>query len=212
MKKISLLILAGALASCQQQSTGEDTNAENTAVPSTQTSAFQHNSEVDGKVMAALDTCQQVEPGCGGSPAGYLVFPDVTSVAFGVGGAGGEGALVENGQITGYYKMGQGSVGLEAGVTAASYVLQITDPATLEQYKTDGEWSIGADAGVTVAQAGATAQSQTAGENAILYVFNSEGLMGDASVNAMKIWRTNDLNEGAPSTDTAMTGGGDTSN
>ncbi len=44
---------------------------------------------------------------------------------------------------------------------------------------------------VTIAQAGATAQAQS--DKPTLYVFNSAGLMADASINAMKIWRTDEI-------------------
>ncbi|MEO1969892.1 MAG: YSC84-related protein [Sphingomonadaceae bacterium] len=146
---------------------------------------------IDQKVAATLDKCKKVQPDCGtGSPAGYFVFPDVTTVALGVGGSGGEGALVENGKITGYYKIGEGSVGLQAGVTAASYVFKMNDKTALEKYKQDGRWSIGAGAGITIAQADADGQGQADNAKSVLYVFNSQGLMGDAKVDTMKIWRT----------------------
>lgn len=196
MKRLALLALAGSLAACSQQPT-EDASGTDSAAAETNadTGTYENNPTIDAKVMAALETCKNVEPTCGdGDAAGYIVFPDVTSVALGVGGAGGEGALVQDGQIKGYYKMGEGSIGLQAGVSAASFVLKISDPATLKEYQSDGKWSIGADADVTVVQAGATAQGQAAGDETQLYVFNSEGLMGDVSVNGMKIWPWNDAN------------------
>ena len=196
MKRLALFALVAALGACQQKATDADTVAASDVAGNTNadTTTYEGNPGIDTKVMSALDTCKKVEPTCAdGNPAGYLVFPDVTSVALGVGGAGGEGALVQNGKITGHYKMGEGSIGLQAGVTAASYVLKVTDPATLEQYQKDGKWSIGADAGVTIAQAGATAKGEST-DKATLYAFNSEGLMGDVSVTGMKIWPWNDAN------------------
>lgn len=207
MKYLGIFALASAsaLAACSQQPAHETAA---TATPTDVGTAQTDNMTIDQKVTAALNTCKQVEPSCGaGSPAGYFVFPDVTSVALGVGGSGGEGALIENGKITGYYKMGEGSVGLQAGVTAASYVFKVNDKTALEKYKKDGQWSIGAGAGITVAKADANAQAQADNAKSILYVFNSEGLMGDAKVNAMKIWRTNDL--GAPGATPAATSSAD---
>lgn len=205
MKRQALLALAGAgaLAACSQQP-ANDTAATDTPTD-TATTAMTDDMSMDQKVMAALDTCKTVEASCGtGAPAGYFVFPDVTSVALGVGGQGGEGALVEDGKITGYYKMGEGSIGLQAGVTAASYVFKINDKAALDKYKTDGQWSIGAGAGLTIAKADANAQSQADNAKSILYVFNSEGLMGDAKVGAMKIWKSDDMGTpGATPTGTA---------
>ena len=193
MKYLALLALTVAVTACSDRATDNDTVAASNIAGGTNadTTTYEGNPGIDTKVMAALDTCKKVEPTCGnGNPAGYLVFPDVTSVALGVGGAGGEGALVQNGRVTGYYKMGKGSVGLQAGVSAASYVLKVNDAAALQQYQQDGEWSIGADAGVTIVQAGATAAGESS-DKAQLYVFNSEGLMGDVSLNGMRIWPTN---------------------
>ena len=195
MKRLALVALLAAVAACEQKATTDDTVAAPNVAGgvNADTTTYEGNPSIDTKVLAALETCKKVEPTCAdGNPAGYLVFPDVTSVALGIGGTGGEGALVQNGKITGYYKMGEGSIGLQAGVTAASYVLKVTDPATLQQYQNDGKWSIGADAGVTVVQAGATAKGEST-DKALLYAFNSEGLMGDVSVTGMKIWPSNDV-------------------
>jgi lipid-binding SYLF domain-containing protein len=190
MKRLVLIALVGALAACNQQAADSDTtNADTTAATNADTTTYENDPSRDQKVMAALETCKKVEPTCAdGNPAGYFVFPDVTSVALGVGGSGGEGALVQDGKITGYYNMGQGSIGLEAGVSAASFVLKVNDPTTLKKYQANDGWSVGADANVTVAQAGATAKGQAAGKGTMMYVFNSEGLMGNVSVNGMKIW------------------------
>ena len=191
MKRVSILALVsvGALAACSQQ----PNNTSPSPTPTVASTDQMDNMTLDQKVAATLDKCKQVQASCGtGDVAGYFVFPDVTNIALGVGGAGGEGALVENGKITGHYKMGEGSVGLQAGVTAASYVFKIKDKTALDKYKKDGQWSIGAGAGVTVAKADANGQGQADNAKSVLYVFNSEGLMGDAKVDAMKIWRSDD--------------------
>ena len=183
MKRISALVVAGLLAACSQEA--EPIDAETT--PEEQ--GLVENAELDQKVMMALQQCQQVEPTCGETAAGYLVFPDVTAVALGVGGEGGEGALVQNGQIVDYYNMGEASIGLQAGVAASSYVFRLQDAAALQQMQDDGEWSIGAESSLIIANADANAAAEALGEGTILYVFNSEGLMADVSVDAMRIWK-----------------------
>ena len=142
------------------------------------------NAELDQKVMAALEQCRQAEPTCGKGGLGYLVFPDVTSVAL---GEGGEGARVQNGQIVDYYNMGEASIGLQAGVSAASYVFKLRDQAALQQVQSDGEWSIGAETALVIANADANAAAEATGTDTMLYVFNAEGLMADVSVDAMRI-------------------------
>ena len=199
MKRISALILAGALAACSQQA--EETNAE--ATPE-ETGAMSENADLDQKVMAALQQCQQVEPTCGETSTAYLVFPDVTSIALGVGGEGGEGALVQNGQVVDYYNMGEARIGLQAGISAASYVFRIRDEAALQEVQDDGEWSIGAESALVIANADANAAAEATGTNTQLYVFNAEGLMADVSVDAMRIWKDENSAED-PNMNTATT-------
>ena len=202
MKRVALLALAGAgaLAACSQQ----PNTTTPTPTPTVSSTEQTDSMTLDQKVTAALEACKKVQASCDtGEAAGYFVFPDVTNVALGVGGAGGEGALVENGKITGHYKMGEGSVGLQAGVTAASYVFKIKDKTSLDKYKKDGQWSIGAGAGLTIAKADANGQGQADNAKSVLYVFNSEGLMGDVKVDAMKIWRSDDADMKASPTPTS---------
>lgn len=206
MHRRSLTLAAGALAlalsACSQEPEPE---ADVDATASADGMQNPVAADIDAKVMAALDQCKAVEPTCGmGTPAGYLVFPDVTEVALGVGGAGGDGALVQNGEIVSYWRMGEGSIGLQAGIEAASYVFKVNDPATLQQYTDSGEWSIGAGAGITIATADASAQGDS--EESQAYVFNAEGLMADVSIDAMKIWRTDEMSTGGnASTDMTTT-------
>ena len=112
MNRRSLTLAAGALAlalsACSQEPEAE---ADVDATASADGMQNPVAADMDAKVMAALDQCMAVEPSCGmGTPAGYLVFPDVTEVALGVGGAGGDGALVQNGEIVSYWRMGEGSI------------------------------------------------------------------------------------------------------
>ena len=93
MNRRSLTLAAGALAlalsACSQEPEAE---ADVDATASADGMQNPVAADMDAKVMAALDQCMAVEPSCGmGTPAGYLVFPDVTEVALGVGGAGGLG-------------------------------------------------------------------------------------------------------------------------
>ena len=191
-----------SLAACSQEPADQ---ADNEAAQTDDGTTNAVASDIDQKALAALETCKQVEAGCGeGSPVGYLVFPDVTSVALGVGGAGGDGALIQNGQVVSHWRMGEGSVGLQAGVDAASYVFKINSQETLDEYTSNGEWSVGAESSLTVATAGAEAQGDTG--DSIAYVFNSEGLMADVSIDAMKIWRTDEMSTGGnASTDMTAT-------
>lgn len=182
MKHFTLIALAGALAACGSNPTDqEETTPE-------EQGQMTEDATLDDKAMAALEQCQQVEPTCGDGDS-YLVFPDVTSVALGVGGEGGEGALIRGGQVVEYYNMGEASIGLQAGASAASYVFKLGGEEAMQELE-DGEWSIGAESAIVVANADANAAAETAADDgSVLYVFNAEGLMADVSVDAMRIWK-----------------------
>jgi lipid-binding SYLF domain-containing protein len=207
MKKLIALATIGALAACAP--TKNDTTTQDGADNEVTAKADAgHGDEmtIDQKVMAALEDCKKIEQSCASDKnVGYFVFPDVTTVALGVGGGGGKGALVRNGKIDGYYSLGEGSIGLQAGATEASYVVGVNDKASLDKYVKDGQWSIGSGAGLTVAKADANAQGDVADGQSTLYVFNAEGLMADVKVNAMKISKSDDTiaTGGAIATSTA---------
>lgn len=190
MKKLISLAALVALGACSQPARNDTTTkdgADNT-VTAKADAGHSNDMTLDQKVMAALENCKKIEATCGdGKAAGYFVFPDVTTVALGIGGGGGKGALVRGGKIDGYYSLGEGSVGLQAGATEASYVVQVKDKASLEKYVKDGQWSVDAGAGLTVAKADANAQGDATSAKSVLYVFNAEGLMADVKVSAMKI-------------------------
>ena len=183
MRFLSIIALAGALAAC-----GSNPSDEAETTPEEQ-GQMTEEATLDDKALAALQQCEQVEPSCGMDGESYLVFPDVTSVALGVGGEGGEGALIRNGQVVDYYNMGEASIGLQAGVSAASYVFKMPNQEALAEFEDDGEWSIGAESALVIANADANAATETAGDQTVLYVFNAEGLMADVSVDAMRIWK-----------------------
>src|SRR5690349_895745 len=74
---------------------------------------------LDRAVAATLTHCQQISVSCATTTKnsyGVLVFPDVVKADLIIGGAGGTGALIETGQITGYYNIGSASAGLQAGI------------------------------------------------------------------------------------------------
>ncbi len=146
---------------------------------------------IDGKVATTLQTCQHISTSCANTTkdaAGVLVFPSVVKADLIIGGAGGKGALIENGKITGYYSIGAGTAGLEAGIDDSSEIYVFRTADALAKLKTGSGWHVGTGAGVTVVNADANAQAANGDVN--VYVFDSEGLHGDVSVSAFDIWKT----------------------
>ncbi|MGR3755975.1 MAG: YSC84-related protein [Tranquillimonas sp.] len=151
------------------------------------------DAELDANVMSTLQQCQQVAPTCAqtvGSAAGVLVFPSVLTVDLGVGGSGGKGALVQNGQITGYYNIGEASAGFQIGVKEASQVYVFQNESSLQDLMRDGPWELGAAADLTVISANVSASAQTG--DPLVFVFDADGLNAGANVSVLKIWRDDD--------------------
>ena len=144
--------------------------------------------ELDAKVMETMERCVAVSESCAERSVdaqGVLVFPRVVTVELGIGGAGGHGALVENGTITGYYKLGEADVGYEAGIDVASYVFVIDSEEALSKVQ-NGKWSVGVDAGITVVK-GMNAEAESSAD-IYSYVFGAKGLDTDVSVDLLRIW------------------------
>lgn len=146
---------------------------------------------LDRKVMDSLGECQRVSVSCAETTKdamGVLVFPAVLQADLLIGGAGGKGALVENGLITGYYSIGAASAGLQAGIKSGSQVYVFRTAEALAALKDSPNWNVGTTAGLTLMTADATARGQ-AGEVAV-YVFDSSGLHGGVALDVFNVWKT----------------------
>jgi len=125
-------------------------------------------------------------------------MPEVLKGGFLLGGAYGEGALLENqpgrgydGPAWGYYSVAAASIGLQAGVQTTSHVLFfMTDAAMKKFQRTDG-WEVGADAEVTFPEAGLNLQvNSTLLEKPIIgFVFGQDGFLVGASLEGAKYSR-----------------------
>jgi lipid-binding SYLF domain-containing protein len=148
------------------------------------------NAETDKSVHQTLKQCQEISKSCAEktkNAAGILVFPEVVKADLIIGGAGGEGALIENGKITGYYNIGAASAGLQAGIESASQVYVFRTPAALKQLKDGSEWKAGATANVTVVEADASARG--ASGDVLAYVFDGKGLHAGVSLDVFNVWK-----------------------
>ena len=146
---------------------------------------------LDSHVMNTLAACQRVSTSCANdtkNALGILVFPAVVKADVIIGGAGGSGALIENGKITGYYSIGAGSAGLQIGVDQSHQVYVFRTADALNELKNGSDWKVGAAAGVTVVKADANAQSANGPVDA--YIFGSKGLEGGVSVDMFDVWKT----------------------
>jgi lipid-binding SYLF domain-containing protein len=95
----------------------------------------------------------------------YAVFPSIGSGAIGVGGAFGKGRVYVHGKHVGDTKMGQVSIGFQAGGKAYSEIIFFEDKRALDEFES-GNFEFGADASVVAITAGANASAATNGASA----------------------------------------------
>ena len=120
-----------------------------------------------------------------------LVFPKIIKAGFIIGGQGGEGALIENGSIVGYYNIGSASFGLQAGAQRYGYALFfMTDEALRYLRNTDG-WEIGTGPSVVLVNEGVARDISTTTERKNIYAFSfsQNGLMAGLGIQGSKITR-----------------------
>lgn len=120
--------------------------------------------------------------------AGYLVFPRVIKVGFGVGAETGEGALRVGGATVAYYNTTSGSVGLQLGAQAKSIVIAFMTKESLDKFRNAAGWKVGVDGSVALIDLGAgkTIDSQNVKDPVVGFIFGSKGLMYNLTLEGSK--------------------------
>ena len=85
--------------------------------------------------------------------AGYAIFPNVGKGAYVIGGASGNGAVFQNGNLIGYADLKQVDVGLQIGGKAFIEVLFFETQAALDKFK-QGSYELSANASAVVLDEG----------------------------------------------------------
>jgi lipid-binding SYLF domain-containing protein len=175
-----------SLAALALFTTGCTTTSGNPGDPELQRAA------IDSAVDSALSRLYQEAPGSEeivASARGVLVFPSVISAGFIVGGAQGQGALRRGGKSTGYFRMTETSVGLQAGTQSqAVFILFMTQDA-LDRFEASRGWTAGVDGSLSLLTVGANARvtTQTAQQPIVGFVLTNSGLRANLSLNGTRI-------------------------
>jgi lipid-binding SYLF domain-containing protein len=125
------------------------------------------------------------------SAKAILVFPNIIKAGFIFGGSYGEGQLIKDGSIAGYYNSISGSWGLQAGGQSYQYVLFLmTDKAVNYLRKSEG-WEIGVGPTVVMVDEGVAKNlsTSTLKDDAYAFIFGQQGLMAGVSIEGSKITR-----------------------
>lgn len=123
---------------------------------------------------------------------GILWMPDVVKGGFIVGAAYGEGALLvpegDGWKTQGYYSVGEGSVGFQAGIQQSSHALFFLTEEALKKFENANGWEAGVDAEITFPSKGVNigANSTSLNKPIIGFVFGEDGLLAGASLSGAK--------------------------
>lgn len=108
-----------------------------------------------------------------GQSYGYAVFPTIGKGGLGIGGAGGTGCVYAGGKQTGTAKMGQVTLGFQAGGQAFSQIILFEKKENFEEF-TSGQFEFGAQATAVALTAAAQAEAGTKGAAASVGVTDKD--------------------------------------
>lgn len=106
---------------------------------------------------------------------GMAVMPTIGKGGLGIGGAGGSGCVFKGDQHTGSVKMGQVTIGWQAGGQAYSQLILLKNKDTYDEFTT-GEFEFGAGASAVALTYGAQAEAGTKGASASAGDTKGEGM------------------------------------
>ena len=122
-----------------------------------------------------------------------LVFPKVRKAGLGIGGQYGEGALIQDGKVVGYYSTAGASYGLQAGAQTFGYAMFFMNDAALAQLGKNEGFEVGVGPSVVVMDEGMakTATTTTMKDDIVAFIFGQKGLMAGVGVQGNKITKIN---------------------
>ena len=114
----------------------------------------------------------------------YVIFPNVGKGAIGIGGAAGNGAVFQKGNLIGMAKMTQVSIGFQWGGQAYREVIFFETEADLNRFK-ENKIEFSGQASAVAATKGAAANVKYK-EGVMIFSQTKGGLMYEASVGGQK--------------------------
>lgn len=186
MNKREFLVAGASVAAFSIVSSGCSVSGPGSGEPAEQRKAI--DAEVD-RALSQLYSQAKGSKELVSSARGVLVFPNVISAGFIVGGTTGTGALRKGGKTARYYRLTGGSVGWLAGArSSAVFYLFMTDDA-VKQFEASSGWTAGTSASVAAISVGADAQIDTRNvkQPVIGFVLTNAGLMANVSLDGSRI-------------------------
>jgi len=152
--------------------------------------------EIDKDVAIALDKLYARSPAAKSlskDAVAILIFPSIIKGGLVVGGQYGEGALLQNGKNTGYYKSVAASYGLQAGAQTFGYALFFMNKSALSYLQKSKGWEIGVGPTIVIVdekRAASGALTTTTGKSDVYaFFFSQKGLMAGLGLQGTKMTR-----------------------
>lgn len=148
--------------------------------------------EIDAAANETLHSFVRQVPGArelANKAAGILVFPSVVKAGIGLGGEYGEGILLNQQKVEGYYNLISASFGFQLGVQARSIIIMFMTQDALDGFRRRAGWKIGVDGSVTIITVGVggSIDSEKVVSPVIGFVLDPAGLMYNLTLEGTKI-------------------------
>jgi lipid-binding SYLF domain-containing protein len=137
------------------------------------------------KLYSASDKARQL----GAKARAILVFPKITKAGLVIGGQGGEGAMLADGQTVNYYRIRAASFGLQAGAQTFSYALFFITQSALDYLDRSDGWAVGSGPSLVIADKGVakTLNTTTLTQDVYAVPFGMHGLMAGLGMEGSRI-------------------------
>jgi lipid-binding SYLF domain-containing protein len=122
---------------------------------------------------------------------GILVFPSVIKAGIGFGGEYGEGILLNQQRVVGYYNLISASFGFQLGVQQRSVIIMFMTRDALDGFEARAGWKVGVDGSVTIITVGVggAIDSDKVVSPVIGFILDQKGLMYNLTLEGSKISR-----------------------
>jgi lipid-binding SYLF domain-containing protein len=122
-----------------------------------------------------------------------LVFPKITKAGLVVGGQYGEGVLMKDGKVLGYYSTAGGSYGLQVGAQQFGYAMFFMNDKALDALTATSGFEVGVGPSVVLIDEGMakSTSSITMKDDVYAFIFGQKGLMAGLGLQGNKISKLN---------------------
>ncbi len=139
--------------------------------------------DLEQDATATITTFKQLDPTIEeffDTSAAYAVFPSITKGGAGIGGAGGWGVVYEDGDVIGYSRLRQATIGWQLGGQNYSQIIFLEHDDNLTRF-TRGQLALSAQASAVAARSGAAATADYE-RGVAVFTATRGGAMFEASV------------------------------